>query len=103
MKKGMIEIEVGRNVNFDNRWDVSIDDFIDLLQERKKDGATHMDVWCNIEDGFNVDFNKYRLETEVEEEIRTNEEARRKQVTKDIKRELERQEYEKLKKKFEDN
>lgn len=100
MGKEIIDIEAGNNFNFNHRLDVSIDDFIELLQKRKKVGATHMDIWCYQDEGFNIDFNMVREETDKEFRARINEETHLEQAAKALIYKMERDKYEKLKKKF---
>lgn len=104
MEKEIIEIEIGKNVDIKDNFNISIESFKAILDERHALGATHFDLYNEPNNkGFNMDFFKIRKETDKEFRLRQNREAAAKEKIEKLRLDRERAEYEKLKKKFENN
>jgi len=103
MEKETIEVEVGENAKFTSRYNLPVDKLIKLFTERKAKGATHIDIWLDSDEGFILEFNKVREETDEEAKARIEGELEWERARKEGIEKKEREEYERLKKRFESN
>ena len=107
MERLDIEVDVGENksLQFVNE---NIVEFRDVLNRRIKAGATHMDLdvrssgFGNV-DSIEVNFFKFRAESDEHFEKRKVEAEQSIKAMKKFNDTLDRKEYERLKKKFENN
>jgi len=103
MEKEMIEVEVGESAKVTSRYNLPIDKFIQLFTEKKTEGATHIDIWLDSDEGFILEFNKVREETDEEAKTRIEGELEWERARKEGIERKEREEYERLKRRFESN
>ena len=107
MERLEVEVTVGEDkiLHFINE---NIVEFRDVLNKRIKSGATHMDLeirssgFGNV-DRIEVNFFKFRAESDEHFEKRKAEAAQDAKNMEKFTAEVERKEYERLRKKFEDN
>lgn len=59
-KDNIIEIEVGKEVIFEEHLDILLDELIELFNTKKRMGATHVDVYIYKDKKLNLSFNRGR-------------------------------------------
>ena len=107
MERLEIEVVVGKDksLHFVNE---NIVEFRDVLNKRIKAGATHMDLDIRSSgfgdvDGIEVSFFKFKAESDEHYEKRKLEAEQSAEAMKKFNTSIDRKEYERLKKKFENN